>query len=149
MQCEMCGKDTNLIKTLIEGSELNVCNRCTKHGKILPKPKKIIIKPKQQYKGPQLFLTVVNDYSQKVKQRRESLGLKQEDLAKTLNEKWSIIQKIESNHFKPSLKLARKLEKFLKIKLVEQREEEKVTLKTSKDVLTIGDLIKTLTLLYL
>jgi ribosome-binding protein aMBF1 (putative translation factor) len=31
----MCGKQGNMHKTLIEGTELTVCSRCSKHGKIL------------------------------------------------------------------------------------------------------------------
>ena len=34
-QCEMCGKETKLFTTLVEGTELNICQPCSKFGKIL------------------------------------------------------------------------------------------------------------------
>ena len=40
--------------------------------------------------------------------------------AKKLNERHSIMQKIESGQFKPSIDMAHKLEKILKIEIVEE-----------------------------
>ena len=37
--CDMCGKETDLVVALIEGTELNVCRECGKFGKILRKLK--------------------------------------------------------------------------------------------------------------
>jgi len=71
------------------------------------------------------------------------LRLKQEEFAKKLNEKESLIQKIESGHFEPSIGLAKKIGRFLKIKLVEEYEEvheKQVRSKTGS--FTIGDIIK-------
>ena len=69
--------------------------------------------------------------------------MKQEELAKKINEKESRLHKIESGHFTPSLRLARKLEKFLKITLVEQVAEDTSPLEKSKsESLTLGDFIK-------
>ena len=33
MNCDMCGKDAPLFRTLVEGTEINVCEDCTRHGK--------------------------------------------------------------------------------------------------------------------
>lgn len=145
MQCEMCGTDTNLVKTSIEGSELNVCNKCANFGKIINKPRTIVFKPKPATfnKNSSLTLSIIPNYASVIKSKRESLELNQEDLAKKLNEKWSVIQKIESNSFKPSFDLARKLERFLKIELVEQIKEEQIeNIKQSSEVFTLGDIIK-------
>ncbi len=149
----MCGKETRLIRALIEGSEMNVCDACVKFGKPVPKPKKIEIvprpapkpspRPAQRNSSPQYYLVVVDNYADIIRQKRDSLGLRQEDLAKLINEKSSLLQKIESSHFKPNIPLARKLESFLKIRLVEQKEEEDVKLESRKcDGMTIGDLIQ-------
>ena len=54
-----------------------------------------------------------------IRNKRDELGLKQEDFAKMLNEKESIIHKLETGEFKPSLKLAKKLEKKFGLKLIE------------------------------
>lgn len=152
MQCDMCGKDTNLVIAIIEGSELRVCNQCAKFGKVIKKLKpeskrkemkkdaKEIIKeaPKRE------LIQVINpDYAYIIKTKRESLRLKQEDFAKKINEKLSLIHKVETGSVEPNLALARKIERFLKVKLIEQYEEEHGKLqKVEIDSLTIGDLIK-------
>ena len=147
MQCEMCGKDSELFRALVEGTEMNVCRECTSFGKVLKKivppsveKKKIQIKVEEE---PEIVQMIAHDYASIVKKARESAGLKQEELAKKLNEKESIIHKIETGHYKPNLAVARKLEKFLNIKLVEEHKVEK-TEKTSSDSgsVTIGDLLK-------
>ena len=69
--------------------------------------------------------------------------MKQEELAKRLNEKESLMHKIESNSITPSISLARKLEKALGIKIVQvYREDEKRKVNLKDESLTIGDLIK-------
>jgi len=150
MQCEMCGKGTELFKAVVEGIELKVCSNCGKFGKVTGK---INIEPKRKKKKieleeeeqPEIIQIIVEDYALRAKNAREKLGLKQEELAKKLNEKESVIHKIETGHYEPNLNLARKLEKFLKIKLVEEEKIEKKkenTQSTSSEALTIGDLIK-------
>ncbi|MBS3112706.1 TIGR00270 family protein [Candidatus Woesearchaeota archaeon] len=145
MQCDICGKDAKLVKILVENSKMNVCLNCSGYGAIVHIPKKIIFKPKPVISSliePEYTLKIVDNYSALIKNKRESLCLKQEDLAKNLNEKWSIIQKIESNNFKPSLDLTRKLERFLKIRLIEQVQEENIEITKDNSVLTIGDMLK-------
>ena len=93
----------------------------------------------------QIIETIVPGYGRIIKKKREELGLKQEDFARKINEKVSLIHNIESEHFEPSINLARKIERFLKIKLVEQFEEQlsgKSKKLTSTDEMTIGDIIK-------
>jgi len=146
----MCGKETSLFKAIVEGTELKVCDKCAKFGKIVerirpaakPKRKK---DEKEEEEGPETVQVIVPDYSKKVKLARESLGLKQEELAKRINEKESIIHKVETGHYEPNIMLAKKLERFLKIKLVEEHQLEKT--KAQKKVaaaegFTIGDVIK-------
>jgi putative transcription factor len=145
----MCGKETDLFRTVIEGTELKVCKQCAGFGKVLQKirvpvkekKKKIV---EQEEEEPEIIQAISADCAKKVKQARESMGLKQEELAKKLNEKESIIHKIETGHYKPNMKIAQKLEKFLKIKLIEEYKAEKAEKKpgTSSEGLTIGDLIK-------
>lgn len=150
MQCELCGKETNLFKAVIEGTELKVCKECAGFGEIIGKirppvkeKKKKAVKEKEE--SPEIVQVMVPDYAKKVKTAREGLGLKQEGLAKKINEKESVIHKIETGHYEPNITLARKLERFLKIKLVEEQQIEK-TEKKRKDLaaegFTIGDIIK-------
>ncbi len=153
MQCDLCGKDTNLVIALVEGTELQVCEQCAKFGKVI---KKVEPEPKRKKKtkkelekvmkeGPKKErIQVINpDYGSIIKKKRESIGLKQEDFAKKINEKISLIHKVEIGGFEPSIALARKIERFLKVKLIEQYEEEHGKLrKVEVDTLTVGDLIK-------
>ena len=74
-------------------------------------------------KRRELIQMVVSDYAQKIRKAREKMGLTQEEFAKKLAEKWSIMQKIESGQFKPSIEMARKLERILNIELIEQYSE--------------------------
>ncbi len=145
----MCGKETNLFKTVVEGTELRVCKDCSKFGRVVEKIAEPVKGKKKKHieeerEEPEIVEAIVPDYASKVKNARESLGLKQEELAKKLSEKESVIHKIETGHYEPNLMLARKLERFLKITLVEQQEIKKEgNAKVSPaGPLTIGDLIK-------
>ena len=144
MGCDLCGKEGILFKALVEKTELTVCEKCGSYGKILrkvvpeiPKPKKLI--PKK----PEVVEHIVQDYAGKIRQAREKLELTQEEFAKKIAEKESIVHKLESGSFEPSIPLAKKLEKMLHIKLVEAIEEETVNITKGKTTgLTIGDMLK-------
>ena len=148
INCDMCGKESKLFKTDVEGSALNLCSECAKFGKVIsvvrgekkePKKKIEIIEPKES----ETILVVVSDYGDIIKKKREELGVNQEEFAKKLSEKASLIHKLEINQFEPSIKLCRKIEKLLHVKLIEQQELESIGLEKSKgEHLTIGDLIK-------
>ncbi len=142
--CDLCGREGNLTQAIVEGSLLNVCENCAKFGKVIVIKKET--KPKQEAKQikktPEIINVIDEDYHSKIKQAREKLGLKQEELAQKINEKVSVIHKLETGHLQPTLLIARKLEKVLNISLVKlyQEENEKVDFKDTK--LTIGDLAK-------
>ena len=69
--------------------------------------------------------------------------MKQEDLAKKLNEKESVIHNIEAERLEPNITLARKLERFLKVKLVDEGQvESSVASGRDASPVTIGDVIK-------
>jgi len=85
-------------------------------------------------------LEVVPDYDVKVKKAREEQGLTQEVLAKLVGEKLSVIKRIEMGKLKPSLDLARKLEKALKVRLVEEPKTAKpIQQPRPRLELTLGD----------
>jgi putative transcription factor len=156
--CDMCSSPEKTYRIEVEGSILNVCEKCVSFGKVvgkvkheLPEKKKKKLektaeriaeeKAKKETESVQL---IVADYSKIIKSAREKTGLKQEELAKKIAERESVIHKLESGIMKPDIPLARKLEKFLRISLVESVEvnddvEEK---RSSTEGLTVGDLIK-------
>lgn len=150
MDCEMCGAKTKLFKTKIEGTEMNVCRSCSRYGEILaevrePKPvKKSSVSTSQSIERGQIIQGIVKDYPSKIKTAREKLNLTHKEFARKINEKESVIHKLETGAFEPNFPLARKLEKFLKIKLVERFEEENTQIqqKTKSDTFTLGDFIK-------
>jgi len=140
--CEMCGKDTQLFRALVENSELNVCSACGKYGKFLQKPVMRVAKKPVIEKAPEPVEVVVSDYAQKIRSAREKSGLTQKEFALKLNEKESIIHKLENGLFVPPIDMAKKLERLLRIKLVEVEEEEKVSAEKRKSgPLTIGDIL--------
>lgn len=160
MNCEMCGKSGNgksgksgrggqFLKVLIEGVEMNVCKECAPFGKILT-PVKIAAKKTNitqqislHQKEPEIIEGIVEDYAVRIKQTREKRGVNQEEFAKMLNERETIMQKIEAGKQKPTLELAKKLEKYLNIKLIEQIKEASLEQKRDlKTPLTIGDLLQ-------
>ena len=137
MQCEMCGISTALYRAVIEDTEMVVCKDCGNYGKILGQAKSSEQKAMPSIKRLQVLKTavpnvvvdkspvelIVDDCSLIVRRERERMGLTQKEFASMLNEKESIIHKIETGTIEPDIKLARKLEKTLKIKLVEDYAE--------------------------
>jgi putative transcription factor len=144
---------------MIEGARLTVCGECAKHGKICydePRPKQVFPKPKA---APVAFrvqtrpstppvdtsVELTEDYGTRIRKAREKLGLSHEELGKRLNEKVSLLKKIEMGKMTPSDKLATALEHILKVKLIVPRKEEKVPPakihRALSRELTLGDLI--------
>ncbi|MFB6309899.1 MAG: multiprotein bridging factor aMBF1 [Salinirussus sp.] len=60
---------------------------------------------------------VAEDYDERLRDAREAAGLSQEDLAKQLNEKASLIRKLEHGDVLPSDQVQKKLERALDIDL--------------------------------
>jgi putative transcription factor len=153
MVCDLCGKTGTLYKTEIEGSRVNACESCAKYGKVLHEIKteqtrKQFRDSKERVqsvaKTPEVIQLIVKNYGQKIKNARESRNLKQEDFAKLINEKESLLHHLESGKMEPNLELAKKLEKALGIKLIEEMvlepEEQKQNIKASGPM-TLGDMI--------
>lgn len=139
--CELCGSSRNLVKAIVEGSILNVCENCAHFGKAIT-----LSKNQQQVKNVKKTTTeivnVINpDYPTFIKNAREKIGIKQEELAKKIDEKVSVIHKLETGHLQPTISLAKKLEKTLNIKLIEVYQETNEKLNFKNKELTIGDLV--------
>ncbi len=85
---------------------------------------------------------IIDDYGKKIIEAREKINLTREKFAKKINEKESVIRRVESGEMEPDDKLTEKLERFLKIKLKVPYEEAKTTEKPRKGDLTIGDVLE-------
>ena len=149
INCDLCGKiDERLNRALIEGVELNVCSACSKFGKVLAPVKRYT--PKEYHKMVQKMEEkeekvdlLAEGYADIIKKGRESMGLTQKDFANKINEKESTIHKIEIGALEPSLHLAKKLEKALGVKIIEEYEERHEALNRKKEEgFTLGDFIR-------
>lgn len=139
--CELCGKDGPVITAVVEGSQMTVCQACGKFGKIIQRPVGIVGRA-SVVKAPEVSEVVVSEYAQLIRSAREKSGMTQKDFAMKLNEKESVIHKLENGQFVPPISMARKLEKMLHVKLVVVEEEEEVEAgKKGSGPLTIGDII--------
>lgn len=138
--CELCGKTTPLLNAIVEGTQMQVCRDCASFGKILQKP---VSRAPAKTQKQEIVETIVDEFAKLIREAREKSGVTQKDFALKLNEKESLVQKLENGAIRPSIELARKLEKLLKIKLVETEKDETEEYQSKKSgPLTIGDLIK-------
>ncbi len=162
MACDLCGKTVSLVQAIIEGTELSVCESCARHGKIVRKQTyaQSISSQKTEHQKqtqsnnisqerikPQVqetILDIVKEYAHLIKESREKQALTQEDFAKQLSEKVTLLQKIESGGVKPTIALAKKLEHALHIKLIEEVKEETEyeSPKMKRNTFTLGDFVK-------
>ena len=149
----MCGKEKlHLYKAIVEGSLISVCEGCKEFGEVISVEKPKINKPvKEKKESKPNFVDeekqeiIVDNSSEIIKEAREKKEITQENLAKSIAEKESVIQKVESNQMALSLNLAKKLEQFLRIKLIEQFNPDKKPIKgfnIKDEALTIGDMIR-------
>lgn len=158
MLCEMCGKDVPFIKTIkVEGTFLKACSDCSKFGAELTKKEERTVSVPGVTEGLErrlmrrrekdVFesggeLELVLDYPQRIRKARNAKSWKQEELAAKINEKKSVIMKLETGDIRPDEKLIAKLEKALNITLKEKYERV-VTRSGSESSggVTLGDLI--------
>jgi len=153
------------MKVVIEGAKLTVCTECSKHGKSTweepARPSLIEQRTPTSYgtpiQGPiqirkrviiarvDTSQEIVQDYAEVIREAREKLGLSHEDLGKKINEKESVLRKIETGKISPNDQLVSKLEHTLKIKLLVPVAEEKTPTnlpKTTSREFTLGDAMK-------
>ncbi len=161
MRCEVCGRKIHgpPTRALIEGARLTVCIECSKHGKIIYEeevdvrqrvPQKpltpVSFVPRKPAKAKvDTTQEIVEDYDVQIRQARESLGLSHEELGKKINEKASVLSKLETGKMAPNNQLVTKLEHVLKIKLLVPVTEEKISKgfpKSPNRGTTLGDLIQ-------
>ncbi len=138
MECEICGARADR-KAEIEGAVLNVCRDCSAFGR------EIEIKGQARAINPlklpeEMSLAFADNFSGAVRQAREKKRLSQEQLASAIKEKLSLIKRMEED-WKPPLHVARKIEKFLGIKILESIRHEAGNIEPARKEVTIGDVI--------
>lgn len=135
MNCDVCGQEIvgKPLKVEIEGARLIACARCSQLGEPIaevatqrvlrprrrtPPGRRFVQRASVQGRTDVLQMDVVENCSGIVRTAREKLGFSQGELAKKMNEKVTVIQRIETGKIVPDLRLARTLEHFLRVKLL-------------------------------
>ena len=166
MQCEVCGKSImgKPYKTIIEGARLVVCHDCSVLGSISWELKTPNLKPlrrnvhrqqrrsqQKSTKGPksplESSMELVPDYGIRIRKAREKSAFTHEDLGRRINEKISVLKKLENQKMKPDDRLVEKLQRALRIRLLVPRTDgsfppHEPSRITPSKTLTLGDLIK-------
>lgn len=171
VQCEMCGAETaNPTTVKIEGAELDVCDSCADFGTAVTTQSSGSTSTKYSTSSSSGTSSstgvntqssgssggssrrdmfdemeeVVADYDQRIRSARESEELTQEELADQINEKASLIRKLEQGDMLPSDDVQRKLERKLGISLTESSGSEDEEWESGGDGqgLTLGDMVK-------
>lgn len=150
----MCGKKMeNYAIIEIEGTKLKVCNECKKYGKVIyesevKSPRKAskitrTINRTHAHNVGKSEVDLIPNYGKEIKKKREEMSITQKQLAKMINEKESLIHKIENEDIEPNDKLVKKLERFLKIELTTTTPKLNYTVKDDRkdSVLTLKDVI--------
>ncbi len=140
MLCEMCGNDVPATSRVrIEKSVLALCPACAKFGVPLDPPPSLapaapsparrpLVGATRAATGPRRMeerdlyteigeLELAPDWGRRVRVAREANAWTPEELGKRLNEKKSVVLKIESGDLHPPDALVRKLEHLLKVRL--------------------------------
>ena len=159
MICELCGADVPRLKNVaIDATILSVCTDCSRFGDEVATPalRQSTMPPiiaqrlemRQRRMTPRDVYTqageleLAEDFPQRIRQAREARGWKQADLGAKINERVSVIAKLESGAISPGDALVRKLERELGIKLKERVEPVAAKKPAAGGGVTLGDLIK-------
>ena len=118
--CQLCGNESDsLTNVKIEGAKLKVCDSCSDMGeKVETKKNSRKKKKKSRSRNRKRSEKVLaNDYGERIKETREEEKLSIKEVSDDLNEKESLIKKVESEKLKPDKALAQKLEHKFDIEL--------------------------------
>lgn len=161
MNCEICGKKIigkpKLVK--VGGAFLYACDECAKKlkktsqlGQSIEPMKKDVDVKKSEKKATskqierELKLKPVKDFAKIVKESREKHGLSILQLSMAVGLKESTLKKIESGKLIPPIESIKKLERVLKVPLLEEEKEEPSTEtsllpKSKPSNLTLGEIL--------
>jgi putative transcription factor len=159
MVCELCGKDVTFCrKVTIEGVQLEVCTECAKFGieakkapekEVAPRPviaQRLEVREKRSRQRDVLEgmgkEELVEDFPARIRNARSGKGMSQKDLAMKINERLTVLSKIETGQMRPDDKIIVKLERELGVKLREKVVDTQVAKGMSTSALTLADLIR-------
>ena len=123
MDCEVCGTQNASNEILMDERRLIVCPDCSSLGEKVKENKPIQANKFKQSAGSSLSgfddYSLVEGFGQIVRTARQQRQLSIKELAGKIFEKESFLHKIEIEKHIPDEKLTKKLEKFLRIKIIE------------------------------
>jgi putative transcription factor len=108
------------------------------------KPKRVRIErePRKPRRRVSLELyDIVEDYPDRIREAREMKGWDLKTLAQKLRISETLLRRIEQGKMKPSIDLARRIEKVLKIKILVPTEFEEEYESPPPGTLTLGDVV--------
>jgi putative transcription factor len=151
VQCEVCGSEIRGPPhyKIIEGGRMTVCARCAGYGSRDWDPRQRrapVRRPRQRPRSEVEAaegLEVVEDYGEKIRKARQKRRLTVEEFAKQIQEKESVIKKLEKEELTPDRNLIRKLRNALGVELlvVGETASAPVMGKPSRGR-TLGDIMK-------
>lgn len=148
VSCELCGKtNVSTKKVKVAGTQMDVCGSCNNFGSNVEKDGPVSHTFYKKLKNDDENLVVCSNYSSKINSALAKRELTMHHLAKSLNIKESMINKIILGKLQPEIETAKRIENFLEIKLLEPSEPVKVedymaSEKKDNSPSTLGDLLK-------
>ncbi|HJH30565.1 MAG TPA: TIGR00270 family protein [Methanosarcinaceae archaeon] len=155
MECEICGAEIHgkSIKVTIDGSELDVCVKCSQHGTVsnkrMPVSRKVapVARILPTRRAPRksfetLSDELVDDYEMIIRDARREHDWSQDQLAVKIKEKASLLKKIERGDITPEDPIIKKLEYTLDVKLTERTRESEWGGESLNKGTTLGDIVK-------
>ncbi len=168
-QCEMCGAEkSSLTTTKVEGAELDLCEDCSDFGTEVKTESTSTTSTKYSTSSSSSGSSggstgststssgggrrrdmfdqmdeIASDYDQVIRTAREDEDLSQEELADELNEKSSLIRKLERGEMLPSDDVRSKLQRRLGVSLAEGGGDGDSDWETDSSMTqTLGDVVE-------
>ena len=138
MQCEICGEGRAVLKANVDGTNFEVCEKCSRFGKIIHKPEVRLRSQVRSFVNEKTEQEILPDFAQRIRQAREKAGLSRKEFAQKLNETQGVIEQLESGKRLPNLKVAKKIETQFRIRLIGSVVEPETTT-TNLPEMTLGD----------
>lgn len=148
--CEVCGRALRggSHEVFVEGATVRVCKECYERisggkrvqGAARPPSPPARVRASVRRKE-QVEYELVENFGEVVRQAREKMGWTVQALAARLMESEGVVRRIEQGRLRPTIELARKLERILKVKLLQPVAEEAPPPHVEKaQDLTLGDI---------
>ena len=165
LYCEMCGARIvgRPYRAIVDGVEMILCERCylklTRSGRAQPvRPRPTVTAPRRtttpvlprkpsmpavrrRRRGTIEMYDIVEDYGERIRRAREARGWSLRVLAQKLRISETMLRRIEQEKMKPSIDLARRIERVLKIELLIPTEIDEEFESPPPGALTLGDVV--------